>query len=47
MSVLQRCQSYRESNKGSQERQGSTLGVLFTVTVKRESTEIVIKIQFA
>ena len=47
MSVLQGCPSYRESNKGSQERQGSTLGVLFTVTVKRESTEIVIKIQFA
>ena len=47
VSVLQRCPSYRESNKGSQERQGSTLGVLFTVTVKRESTEIVIEIQFA
>ena len=39
MSVLQRCPSYRESNKGSKERQGPTLGVRFTgVSVKREST---------
>ena len=30
MSILQRCPSYRESNKGSKERQGSTLGVHFT-----------------
>ena len=28
--VLQRCPSYRESNKGSKERQGLTLGVRFT-----------------
>ena len=28
--VLQRCPSYRESNKGSKERQGPTLGVRFT-----------------
>ena len=27
MSVLQRCPSYRESNKRSKERQGPTLGV--------------------
>ena len=26
VSVLQRCPSYRESNKGSKERQGPTLG---------------------
>ena len=39
MSVLQRCPSYRESNKGSKERQGPTLGVRFReVSVKREST---------
>ena len=30
MSVLERCPSYRESNKGSKERQGATLGVRFT-----------------
>ena len=30
MSVLQRCLSYKESNKGSKERQGPTLGVRFT-----------------
>ena len=30
MSVLERCPSYRESNKGSKERQGPTLGVRFT-----------------
>ena len=45
MSVLERCPSYKESNKGSKERQGPTLGVLFKegvrlieVSVKREST---------
>ena len=45
MSVLERCPSYRESNKGSKERQGPTLSVRFTevsvsveVSVKREST---------
>ena len=39
MSVLQRCPSYRESNKGSKERQGPTLGVrLIEVSVKKEST---------
>ena len=27
MSILQRCSSYRDSNKGSKERQGPTLGV--------------------
>ena len=32
-----KCPSYRESNKGSKERQGPTLGVRFTkVSVKRE-----------
>ena len=30
MSVLERCPSYRESNKGSKERQGPTLSVRFT-----------------
>jgi len=30
VSVLQRCPSYGESNKGSKERQGPTLGVHFT-----------------
>ena len=30
VSVLERCLSYRESNKGSKERQGPTLGVRFT-----------------
>ena len=30
MSVLERCPSYRESNKGSKERQGPTLSVCFT-----------------
>ena len=30
MSVLERCLSYRESNKGSKERQGPTLSVRFT-----------------
>ena len=39
MSVLERCPSYKESNKGSKERQGPTLGVrLIEVSVKREST---------
>ena len=39
MSVLERRPSYRESNKGSKERQGPTLGVRFTeVSVRREST---------
>ena len=43
MSVLERCPSYRESNKGSKERQGPTLGVrtrLIEVSVKRESTVV-------
>ena len=46
MSVLQRCPSYKESNKGSKERQGPTLGVrrLIEVSVKREST--VLQYQF-
>ena len=30
VSILQRCPSYGESNKGSKERQGPTLGVPFT-----------------
>ena len=30
VSILQRCPSYRESNKGSKERQGPTLSVHFT-----------------
>ena len=39
MSVLERCPSYRESNEGSKERQGPTLGVCFReVSIKREST---------
>ena len=39
MSVLERCPSYRESNKGSKERQGPTLSVRFTeVSVEREKT---------
>ena len=43
MSVLERCPSYRESNKGNKERQGPTLGVRYTeVSVKRESTVKVI-----
>ena len=37
VSVLERCPSYRESNKGSKETQGPTLSVRFTeVSVKRE-----------
>ena len=39
MSVLERCPSYRESNKGTKERQGPTLSVsLIEVSVKSEST---------
>ena len=30
MSVFERCPSYKESNKGSKQRQGPTLGVRFT-----------------
>ena len=38
---IERCPSYKESNKGSNERQGPTLGVRFReVSVKRESTVI-------
>ena len=50
MSVLQRCQSYRESNKGSKERQGKAQGVRFTgvrlieVSFKRESTVPIFRI---
>ena len=41
MSVLERCPSYKESNKGNKQRQGPTLGVRFTeVSVKRESTVV-------
>ena len=41
MSVLERSQSYRESNKGSKEKQRLTLGVRFTeVSVKSELTVI-------
>ena len=39
MSALERSPSYRESNKGSKEKQGPTLGVPFTeVSVKKELT---------
>ena len=39
VSVLERCPSYRESTKGSKERQGPTISVPFTeVSVNREST---------
>ena len=44
MSVLERCPSYKEPNKGNKQRQGPTLDVRFTgvrlieVSVKREST---------
>ena len=39
MSILERCPSYKESNKRSKERQGPTLGVrLIKVSVRREST---------
>ena len=30
MSVLERCPSYKETNKGNKQRQGPTLGVRFT-----------------
>ena len=41
MSVLERCPSYKESNKGIKERQGRTLSVRFTeVSVKRELTVV-------
>ena len=29
-SILERCPSYKESNKGNKQRKGSTLGVRFT-----------------
>ena len=39
VSVLERCPSYPESNKGNKQRQGPTPGVRFTeVSVKRGST---------
>ena len=39
MSVLERCPSCTESNKGNKERQGPFLGVRFTeMSVKEEST---------
>ena len=39
MSILERCPSYKESNKRSKERQGPTLGDRhIKVSVKREST---------
>ena len=39
MSILERCPSYKESNKRSKERQGPTLGVhLIEVSVKRKLT---------
>ena len=40
MSILQRCLSYRESNKGSNERQGPTLGVHFTEVSVVSSREL-------
>ena len=41
MSVLERCPSYKESNKGNKQRQGPTLGARFTeVSVKKESTVV-------
>ena len=41
MSVLERCLSNRESNKGSKERQGPILSVPFTeVSVTRDSTVV-------
>ena len=39
VSVLQRCLSYRESNKGNKERQRPTLGVSFTEVSVRESNK--------
>ena len=42
MSVLERSQSYKESNKGSKEKQGPTLGVrLIEVSIKRELTVLI------
>ena len=42
MSVLERSPSYRESNKGSKEKQRPTLGVrLIEVSVKRELTVLI------
>ena len=39
VSALERCPSYRESNKGTKERHGPTLGARFLeVSVNREST---------
>ena len=36
---IERCPSYKESNKGNKQRQGPTLGVrLIEVSIKREST---------
>ena len=55
MSILERCPTYKESNKRSKERQGPTLGVRFTeVSVNRIirsfhqlfSPEIPLKIAF-
>ena len=40
VSVLQRCPSYRESNKGSKERRGPTLGVRFTEDVRLIESQI-------
>ena len=41
MSVLERCPSYKESNKRTKERQGPTPGVrLIEVCVKTESTAL-------
>ena len=43
MSVVERSPSYKESNKGSKQRQGPTLGVHFSsvhlIEVKRELTD--------
>jgi len=49
VSDLETCPSYKESNKGSKERQGPTLSVRFTeVSVKRESTvNILIPVTFS
>ena len=42
MSVLERCPSYEESNKGNKQRQEPAQGVCFTeVSVKRESTVVI------
>ena len=40
MSVLQRCPSCRESNKGSKERRRPTLGVRFTEDVRLIESQI-------